>query len=57
MQLARTLKKNGISIDIVNFGEEVENLKVLSSFIEIVSHDNNRYFIFFLFRFFCFNVK
>ncbi|KGG51730.1 hypothetical protein DI09_28p110 [Mitosporidium daphniae] len=41
-QLARSLKKNGISMDIVSFGEEDRtNLERLSSFIEIISHDRN----------------
>ena len=49
-QLARSLKKNGISMNIVCFGEEDGgNIERLSSFIEIITQDRNRYSCFYNF--------
>jgi len=44
-QLAKKLKKNGIAVDIVNFGEQVENAPKLEAFIEEVNSADNSHII------------
>jgi 26S proteasome regulatory subunit N10 len=44
VKLAKRLKKNNISVDIVNFGEEGTNTEKLEAFITAVNNNNNRYF-------------
>jgi 26S proteasome regulatory subunit N10 len=36
------LKKNGIAVDVVNFGQEIENTAKLQAFIEAVNNNENR---------------
>lgn len=43
VKLAKKLKKNNVAVDIVNFGQEEENLSKLTAFIEAVNSSENRY--------------
>ena len=48
MNLGKKLKKNGIAVDIINFGEEEANTPKLEAFIEQVNKDDNRFAHFFI---------
>merc|ERR1712137_1321304 len=41
VQLGKRLKKNGIGVDVVNFGELVSNTERLEAFMAAVNKDNN----------------
>lgn len=43
VKVAKKLKKNGIAVDVVNFGEEVENTSKLDAFVSTLNSNNNRY--------------
>lgn len=43
VRLAKRLKKNNVAVDIVNFGEEVQNTEKLESFISAVNSNDNRF--------------
>jgi hypothetical protein len=51
VKLGKKLKKNNIAVDIVNFGEEAENVEKLESFIKAVNTGDERYFFFYFFFF------
>ena len=42
VKLGKKLKKNNIAVDIISFGEDVENEEKLSKFIEAVNSGDNR---------------
>lgn len=42
VKLGKKLKKNNIAVDIVNFGEEAENVEKLESFIKAVNTGDER---------------
>ncbi|KAG0224500.1 26S proteasome non-ATPase regulatory subunit 4 [Mortierella sp. GBAus27b] len=41
VKLAKKLKKNNIAVDVVNFGEEVENTSKLEAFVSAVNNNDN----------------
>ena len=43
VKTGKALKKNGVAVDIVNFGEAEQNSEKLEAFIEAVNKDGNRY--------------
>lgn len=43
VKLGKKLKKNNIAVDIVNFGEEAENVEKLEAFIKAVNTSDERY--------------
>lgn len=44
-QLGKKLKKNNISVDVINFGEEVDNTERLEAFIEAVNRDGTSHLV------------
>lgn len=42
VKLAKKLKKNNIAVDIVNFGEEAQNIEKLEAFINAVNTNDER---------------
>eukprot|EP00299_Pterocystis_sp_00344_P011583 c5429_g1_i1.p1 GENE.c5429_g1_i1~~c5429_g1_i1.p1 ORF type:complete len:356 (+),score=75.80 c5429_g1_i1:49-1068(+) len=44
-QLGRKLKKNNISVDIVNFGQEAENTEKLEAFVDAVNRDGSSHLV------------
>lgn len=45
VKLAKRLKKNNISVDIVNFGEEATNTEKLEAFVAAVNNNNNSHLV------------
>lgn len=45
VKLARRMKKNGVGVDVVNFGEESENSAKLEAFIEAVNASDNSHIL------------
>jgi len=43
VKLAKKLKKNGIAVDVVSFGEDIVNAAKLEAFISNVNSNDNRY--------------
>lgn len=43
VKLGKKLKKNNVSVDVVNFGEQVENEGKLEAFISSVNSNENRF--------------
>ena len=42
VKLGKKLKKNSVALDIVNFGEDAENLEKLQALVETVNSGDNR---------------
>ena len=42
IKLAKKLKKNNVAVDIINFGEDEENLSKCQIFLENVNSSDNR---------------
>lgn len=45
VKLAKKLKKNSVSVDIINFGEELQNTAKLEKFIETVNKDDSSHLL------------
>ncbi|KAJ1566080.1 hypothetical protein HK096_002519 [Nowakowskiella sp. JEL0078] len=45
VKIAKKLKKNNVSVDIVNFGEEAENTEKLEAFIAAVNSSDNSHLV------------
>jgi len=45
VNLAKGLKKNSVSVDIVNFGEETQNIDKLEAFISAVNNNENSHLL------------
>lgn len=45
VRLGKRLKKNNIAVDVVNFGEEVENADKLEAFLGAVNSDENSHLV------------
>lgn len=45
VKLAKKMKKNNVSVDFINFGEESENTEKLEKFIEEVNSGNNSHLV------------
>lgn len=43
VKLGKKLKKNGVAVDVVNFGQEAENTVKLQAFIDAVNNSDNRF--------------
>jgi len=43
VKLGKKLKKNNVAVDVVNFGEEIENTAKLEAFIAAVNSSENRW--------------
>lgn len=53
VRLGKKLKKNNVAVDVINFGEEVENTAKLEAFIAAVNSSDNRYMLTYLKMFEC----
>lgn len=45
IKLAKKLKKNNVAVDVVNFGQEIENMQKLEAFIAAVNSNENSHLI------------
>jgi len=45
VNLAKKMKKNNVAVDIVNFGEEVENTPKLEAFIAAINNNDNSHLV------------
>lgn len=43
VNIGKTLRKNGIAVDVVNFGEEEANSSLLEAFVGACNNNDNRY--------------
>lgn len=41
VRLGKKLKKNNVAVDVVNFGEDVENEQKLTQFVDSVNNSDN----------------